>query len=99
MSAAALKNLSPVTDVPIVHRESTRVESIEMTMSLKNSAWMPWAVTLAAVGAVLVLPGPASAVCALVATAAAWALSRSASQEALARAREEAEDALELPAA
>lgn len=64
-----------------------------MTMSLKDFAWMPWAVTLGAAGAALALPGPASVVCAIAATATAWALSRAASQEALRRALDEAEEA------
>ncbi|HMM76006.1 MAG TPA: methyl-accepting chemotaxis protein [Gammaproteobacteria bacterium] len=68
-------------------------------MSLKDSAWMPWAVTLVGAGAVFALPGPASAIGALAAAAAAWSSSRAACRDALARARAEAEDARGLQVA
>jgi len=70
-----------------------------MTMSLNDSIWMPWAITLTATGAALILPGPISALCALAATAAAWSLSHAAGREALRRAREEAEETRGLPPA
>ncbi|MGE3772351.1 MAG: methyl-accepting chemotaxis protein [Gammaproteobacteria bacterium] len=70
-----------------------------MTSSFQDSAWMPWAVTLVGAGAVLAVPGPASALGALAAAAAAWSWSRAASRQALARARADAEDARGLPAA
>ena len=64
-----------------------------MTMPLKHSPWMPWAVTLAAAGAALMLPGPATVLSAFAATGIAWAWSRGVSQDALHRLRSELEAA------
>lgn len=70
-----------------------------MTMSLQESAWIPWAVTLAATGTALALPGPAAVVCAIAATAVAWSLSHAAVRETLQRARDEADESRGMPPA
>jgi len=80
-------------------RKSTGVESIQMTMSLKDSVWLPWTVTLAGAGAALALPGPASVIGAFVATAVTWSWARAGSRATLQRVRDELEETRGLSAA